>query len=141
MHAELLIGTFERQLDPKGRLALPSEMRKVLGERCYLVRGTARCVELVPADDFERQVRELIEAVRSGDKDMSERRAVAGSASLVVLDKQGRITVDEKLRTYAGLSTGDPVVVAGNFDRAEIWAVDRHQRIDAAGTERLAGDE
>lgn len=141
MNQGLLIGTFERLLDPKGRLALPADMRKILGDRCYLVRGTERCVDLVPAEEFERQAAEMMEAVRLGDKQMIDRRAVAGSAALGMIDKQGRITVDDRLRSYAGLNPGDQVIVAGNFDRAEIWAVERHARIDFAGSERLAGDE
>ncbi len=141
MAAGLLIGTFERQLDAKGRLALPSDLRRLLGDDCYLVRGEARCVDVVPAADFERQVDELMAAVRQGDRTMNERRAVAGSATHVILDKQGRVTIDERLRNYAGLNLGDSLVVAGNLDRVEIWSVERHERIDAAGTERLAGDE
>ena len=47
--------------------------------------------------------------------------------------------LDEKMRTYAGLRTEQPVVVTGNFKRIEVWAPDRHAAENAAGTSELAG--
>ncbi len=57
----------------------------------------------------------------------------------MTLDKQGRVTVDEKLRTYADLQTGSKVVVAGAFDWAEVWNEELYERIAAEGQDELAG--
>jgi len=136
----MFVGVHERQLDDKGRVALPATYRSHLGEHCYLVKGTDKCVEVVPSEEFEQYGRELIAKVERGDLTLNRQRAIASSAVLVALDKQGRINVDEKLREYAELVPETQVVVAGNLIRLEIWSPQRYARIDAEGTEDIAGD-
>ncbi len=57
------------------------------------------------------------------------------------LDKQGRVTVDEKLRSYADLHPGSKVVVAGAFEWAEVWSEELYERIAAEGRGELAGSQ
>ena len=94
----MFVGAHERQLDDKGRVALPATYRSHLGEHCYLVKGTDKCVEVIPSEAFEQFGRELIAKVERGDLTLNRQRAIASSAVLVALDKQGRVNVDEKLR-------------------------------------------
>jgi MraZ protein len=136
----MFVGAYERQLDDKGRVALPATYRAHLGEHCYLVKGTDKCVDVIPSEAFEQFGRELIAKVERGDLTLNHQRAMAASAVLVGLDKQGRVNVDEKLRQYAGLDLESQVVVAGNLVRLEIWAPDRYARVEAEGTDRIAGD-
>ena len=136
----MFVGAHERQLDDKGRVALPATYRTHLGEHCYLVKGTDKCVEVVPSEEFENYGRELIAKVERGDLTLNRQRAIASSAVLVALDRQGRINVDEKLREYAELVPETQVVVAGNLVRLEIWSPQRYARIDAEGTDDIAGD-
>ena len=112
----MFVGAHERQLDDKGRVALPATYRTHLGEHCYLVKGTDKCVEVVPSEAFEQFGRELIAKVERGDMTLNRQRAIASSAVLVGLDRQGRVNVDEKLREYADLTLESQVVVAGNLD-------------------------
>jgi MraZ protein len=135
----LFVGTHERQLDDKGRLALPASFRTHLGEHCYLVFGDDQCVNVVPADQFETMAEQLIARVERGEANRQRQRAVASSATLVTVDKQGRVTVDDRLRTYAGLRTDGKVVVTGNFHHIEIWAPDKYAQINDEGTSDLAG--
>jgi len=136
----MFVGAHERQLDDKGRVALPATYRAHLGEQCYLVKGTDKCVDVVPFDDFEEFGRELIAKVARGELALNRQRALASSAVLATVDKQGRINVDEKLRTYADLTLESQVVVAGNLTRLEIWSPDRYARVDAEGTDDIAGE-
>lgn len=135
----LFTGTFERQLDEKGRLALPSNFRKLLGDRCYLAKGLDQCVTVVAAAVFEAEAAEMIARARARELPRNQLRALAFSAFPVALDKQGRVTLDEQLRAYAELKVGQPVVVTGSFDRIEIWSPERYASENAAGTEGLAG--
>ena len=59
----------------------------------------------------------------------------------MTIDKQGRINVDEQLRSYAGLATETAVTVAGAFDRLEIWTPDRYARVEADASVEMAGAE
>src|ERR1051325_5619479 len=63
----MFVGAHERQLDDKGRVALPATYRAHLGEHCYLVKGTDKCVDVIPSDAFEEFGRELIAKVASGE--------------------------------------------------------------------------
>lgn len=135
----LFVGTHERQLDDKGRLALPAAFRTHLGEHCYLAKGTDKCIEVIPAAQFEADAAEAMEAVRRGDTSRNVRRSLAASASLVAFDRQGRMKVDDALRAYAEIPLDSTVRITGNFDRIEIWEPARHQAIEADGDDELAG--
>jgi transcriptional regulator MraZ len=137
----MFVGVHERQLDDKGRLALPSAFRTLLGESCYLVYGDERCIDVIARDAFEDMARELMRQVRAKEITLTRQRAFAHSASLVTLDKQGRVTLDEKMRAYARLTPSSKVVVSGNFDRAEVWASDLYEHIAAAGRGEIAGGQ
>jgi DNA-binding transcriptional regulator/RsmH inhibitor MraZ len=62
----------------------------------------------------------------------SHRRSVAVTSTIVSIDKQGRITLEEKVRQHAGLRLNEPVKVAGTFDAIEVW---RPSRFDAVASE------
>lgn len=138
---QVFVGRHERQLDPKGRLALPATFRHRLEPRCYLLLGQDKCIAVVTAEESENIASEITAAVKRGEKSEQERRALASSMVDVTFDAQGRITLDESLRAYAGLTPNSKVVVAGAFDRVEIWETERYERMLAMGTEKIAGDE
>src|SRR6476620_961870 len=79
----MFVGAHERQLDDKGRVALPATYRTHLGEHCYLVKGTDKCVEVIPSEAFEHFGRELIAKVDRGELSLNRQRAMASSAVLV----------------------------------------------------------
>lgn len=137
----MFVGVHERQLDPKGRVALPAAFRPRLEPRCYLTLGADKCVDVLPAEAFERVANDVMEKVRRGEMDRTQQRALAASAIEVTIDAQGRINIDEKLRAYAGLSLDSRVVISGSFDRCEIWDPARHERMSEAGAAQMAGNE
>ena len=137
----LFVGTHERQVDEKGRLALPAPFRAHLGETCYLSFGTDQCIDVVPVDQFENMAAQLMAQVERGEVSRSVQRVVSSSASLVKVDGQGRVNLDEKLRNYAGLSTDQRVVVTGNFTKVEIWSPEVYERVQSEGTSELAGGD
>ena len=56
------------------------------------------------------------------------------------IDAQGRIVVDPKLRTFAGLELSSRVVVIGAYDRVEIWNAERFETVESRGGEGLLDD-
>jgi len=135
----VFVGLHERQLDPKGRLALPAAFRPRLEPRCYLAFGRDKCIDVLTAEAFEQVANEMLDKVRSGEMDRNQQRALAANTIEVTIDGQGRINLEEKLREYAGVVLGAKVVVAGSFDRVEIWEPERHERNISVGTEKIAG--
>jgi MraZ protein len=137
----VFVGVHERQLDPKGRLALPAAFRPRLEPRCYLAFGQDKCIDVLTAEAFEQVAQEMLDKVRSGEIDRNQQRALAANTIEVTVDAQGRVNLDEKLRDYAGIELNTKVVVAGSFDRVEIWDPSRHERITTAGTQQIAGGD
>lgn len=118
----MFVGRHDRQLDPKGRLALPSAYRPRFEPRCYLAFGQDGCIDVLTAEGFEEVAIEMMDKVKRGEMTRAEQRAMAANAVEVTIDGQGRITIDPKLRDFAGLELDHKVVVAGSFDRVELWS-------------------
>lgn len=137
----MFVGVHERQLDPKGRVALPATFRPQLEPRCYLSIGHDKCVDVLTAEAFEEVARDAVAKVRSGEMDRNQQRALASNTFEVSVDAQGRINVDEKLREYAGLVLNSRIVVAGSFDRVELWDSTRHGRISGEGLAQISGHD
>ncbi|MFM7890556.1 MAG: division/cell wall cluster transcriptional repressor MraZ [Actinomycetota bacterium] len=135
----MFVGVHERQLDPKGRVALPAPFRPRLEPRCYLTLGADKCVDVLTAEAFEQVANDAIEKVRRGEMNRSQQRAIAANAVEVTIDAQGRVNIDEKLREYAGLSLDTKVIISGSFDRCEIWDPARYQRMSESGAAQMAG--
>jgi MraZ protein len=136
----VFVGVHERQLDPKGRVALPMAFRPRMEPRCFLSIGRDKCVDVFTAEDFEAMARETLDKVRRGEIDRNQQRALASNTFEVTVDAQGRVNLDEKLRAYAGLALNSKVVVTGAFDRVEIWEPTRHEAVAGRGIEVLAGN-
>jgi MraZ protein len=135
----MFVGVHDRQLDDKGRLALPAPFRGELGERCYVSLGDDGCVTIRETSEFEAHARELIEAEKRGDLTRSRRRSIAVTSTLLSIDKQGRITLDEKVRQHAGLQLNAPVKVAGTFDAIEVWRPSRFDAVAGEGRDEQPG--
>jgi MraZ protein len=135
----VFVGRHERQLDPKGRLALPSAYRPRFEPRCYLAFGLDGCIDVLTAEGFEEVASEMIDKVRRGEISRAQQRALAANTVEVQVDGQGRITIDRELREFAGIEPASSVVVAGSFDRVEVWNPDRYHRQSEQGGALIRG--
>ena len=122
------LGVFERQLDVKGRLALPASFRARLGTSCILTLGPDNSIEVFTEDKFEEEAERMQAMQQRGEITMDRLRAFSARAMPVEPDAQGRIYLDERLRTHANLATRGPAVVFGRLDRVEICSIERHER-------------
>ena len=136
----MFVGVHERQLDDRGRVALPPSFRHPLGDLCYLFSGEDGCVSIRSLDSFKDEATDLIERVKRGEVSRDRQRAFAASASEAAIDKQGRVTIAPDLRDYAGLAPQSPVVVLGDLDHIEIWEPDAYAMRRDRGADELTGD-
>ena len=136
----MFVGVYERQLDERGRVALPSTLREELGDHCYLFFGDDGCVSVQSEVDFETQARELLERVKKGEATRARQRAFASSAVRGTIDRQGRITLEQRLRDHADIDVQQPVKVLGSIDHIEIWDPGRYAVNEAAGQSEISGD-
>lgn len=135
----MFVGVHERQLDERGRVALPSPFRAQLGEHCYLFFGDDGCVTVRSEESFEAQAAELIEQVKRGEASRDRKRAFSSSTVLAAIDKQGRITLDARLREHAAIEQQAAVMVLGNLDQIEIWNPDAYRQSEATGQAEIVG--
>jgi MraZ protein len=135
----VFVGVYERQLDERGRVALPSSFRSDLGEHCYLFIGDDGCVSVRSEESFQSQAAELIDAVKRGEASRDRKRAFSASAVQATIDKQGRVTIDQRLRDHAGIAPQGSVMVLGSLDQIEIWDPVAYRATEDAGQREIAG--
>lgn len=114
-----MTGTYEHNIDAKGRLFIPSKLREELGVTFYLAMGVDACLAIYPQSTWDRFTEKYRSLPMSQSKAM---RPLFANASKCELDSQGRIVVPQKLRQYAALDKD--VVIIGVNDRAEIWSAE-----------------
>ncbi|MEV5324124.1 MULTISPECIES: division/cell wall cluster transcriptional repressor MraZ [unclassified Nonomuraea] len=115
----MFLGTHQPRLDDKGRLFLPAKYREELAEGLVITKGQERCLYVFPVEEFQRITEALSTAPVTAKAVRDYSRVFFASASDEKPDKQGRITIPQSLRTYAGLER-DCVVIGANT-RLEIW--------------------
>ena len=115
-----MTGTYEHNIDAKGRLAIPSKLRDELGSTFYLAMGVDACLAVYPQSTWDRFTEKFASLPMSQSKKM---RSLFANAARCELDSQGRIVIPQKLKKYAGIEKD--VVIIGIHDRAEIWAAEK----------------
>lgn len=117
----MLIGEYQHNLDPKGRVNFPAKLREGLGNRFIITKGLDNCLFVYSEPEWQ----ELENKIRSlpVSKARGLQRFLFAGAVDVEPDKQGRVLIPANLREYAGL--GKEVMIIGASVRAEIWDKDR----------------
>jgi MraZ protein len=136
----VFVGNRVHAIDEKGRVTLPASMRDELGDRAFVTKYGG-CLALWPAEKFN-EVGHVMEQRRK-DGEISEKvlRTFFSSAEAVKVDKAGRMSIPETLRTYAGLEASGDAVLAGQFSRIEIWSLEGYaESVGTDGEEELAAE-
>ena len=129
-----ITGTFERSLDAKDRLMLPSRLQEDLGFECYLTMGSDKCLALYPESSWNAFTRRYTDLPVNQSRKM---RPLFANAVKCRPDSQGRINIPTRLKTYAGITKD--VAIIGVHNRAEIWDLDTWKASDEEMTpEKMA---
>jgi MraZ protein len=131
----VFVGVHDRSIDEKGRLALPSSYRADLGERCVVALDNEGCLRISSESAFAQRAAELLESEKRGDLSRTRLRALTSEMTTLAVDKQGRITLDEKCRAHAGLRSSNSVKVVGMLDAVEVWRPERYAVVRGEGVE------
>ena len=117
------IGEFDCKLDSKGRLMLPSGLRKQLDpaaqERFVLNRGFEKCLVLYPKNEWEGISSEVNKLNQYVKKNREFIRYFYRGASELELDNTGRLLLPKRLLDYAGAEKD--VVLFAYSNRIEVW--------------------
>lgn len=115
-----ITGRFRHTIDAKGRLIVPSRIREGLqNDDVVLVKWPDGCVAMFPEERWTELTARLLELPKSNADAREAARRLGASAHTDGIDRQGRITVPQELRDYAGIDKD--VFVIGALDHGELW--------------------
>jgi MraZ protein len=117
----MLLGRYYTHISVKGRVALPTRFKKIIGNKLLIARWYENCLVIVSESAWQGFIERitlpdeiLVESIRGID------RFVLGSTYELEIDDQGRFVIPKYLRDYAQLA--DDVIFVGLGDRIELWA-------------------
>ena len=117
------IGEYICKLDAKGRLTVPSGLKKQLDnegrEGFVLNRGFEGCLGLYPAKDWHKVAEKLNDLNLFAIKNRAFVRKFQNGATKLDMDGNGRILLPKDLQVFAGIAK--EVVLFAYADRIEIW--------------------
>lgn len=132
----MFLGEHQHTLDDKGRVILPARFRDRLAGGVVLAPSKDRCIDVFPRAEFERRVERMAAEVEDGTADLADFRLFSANAYEEVPDGQGRVTVPQKLRDYAGLER--ELTVNGAVTSIQIWDRAAWAEYEAANEEHFA---
>lgn len=123
------IGEFDCKLDAKGRLMVPSGLRKQLdpaaNESFVLNRGFEQCLVLYPKNNWDSIAAEVNQLNQYVKKNREFIRYFYRGATELSLDGTGRLLLPKRLQQYARIEKH--IVLFAYSDRIEVWDKDRYE--------------
>src|ERR1700761_1579550 len=109
---------FQRKLDEKRRLTIPTELRDKFASGAVITRGFDKYLHLYPKDVWDNLVEPRLEGdvldERIADLNVQFRM---GKIEMALDGKQGRITIEQHLLDYAGIDREVAAVGVGKYWR------------------------
>lgn len=113
-----MFGSFERQLDDRGRVRVPAAYAAAIGTDIVLMPNEIG-IEILPIRLFDRLTQEWLGS-NPQQFDPARIRAIALSVVRDQVRSQDRILIPAFLRSRVGITAPSTVVIRGLLDRAEI---------------------
>lgn len=101
---------------------MPVKFRREVSNGVVVTRGLDHCLFVYPKAEWEQMAQKLAKLPITQKSSRAFARLMLAGAMDAELDSQGRIMLPEYLRQYA--SVKKHVIVAGLFNRIEIWDED-----------------
>ena len=125
-----LIGTYECKIDAKGRVMLPSALKKQLLpmiEKGFVLKRSVfqPCLELYPISEWDAVMEKVNKLNRFDRKNNNFIRRLTAGLKFVDLDASSRMLVTKDLISYASLSKEVVISSAGNI--LEIWDKNKYE--------------
>ena len=127
-----LIGEYECKPDAKGRVLLPSALKKqlatVLDQSFVLKRSVFNnCLELYPLSEWKEVMGQVNSLNRFVKKNNDFIRLFNAGVKLLDVDGSGRILISKDLQQFASLS--DSIVMSSSVNMIEIWDKQKYEEM------------
>lgn len=134
-----LIGTYECKADVKGRVMVPSALKKQLAPVApngFVIKRAVfqPCLELYPMDEWQALMQKMGGLNRFNRKNNDFIRRFTAGVRTVELDTTGRLNIPKDLAAFAGM--GKEIVISTAINIVEIWDKQKYeQAIDDAAND------
>ena len=118
----MLIGEYEHTIDAKGRLSMPSKLRRDMGEAFIVTKGLDGCLFAFSQDEWKNFETKLKSLPLSDKNARNFVRFFLAGATECEIDKQGRFLIPSNLRQAGNLEK--EAIIIGVGTRLEIWNKD-----------------
>lgn len=115
----MFIGEYSHNLDEKGRLAIPAKFRSMLKSGAVVTKGLDNCLFLFTKKQWEIEAKKYASVPQNQANARAYARHMLAGAMDIEFDAQGRVTLPEYLRKFAGLKK--ETIIAGLYNYLEIW--------------------
>ncbi|MCR5348288.1 MAG: hypothetical protein K6E59_01605 [Bacilli bacterium] len=120
-------GTYHRNLDPKGRLLIPSKLLSEGTKEVFVVRGHEGCLAIYDPESFQAYVGAFARMDFESDPETrAKMRMLASSIHPTPVDKIGRVLLGKQL--LSDYAIGEEVTLIGVFDHLEVWDAQAYAR-------------
>ena len=135
-----LIGTYECKVDAKGRLMLPTSLKKQLGsleEGFVLKRSVFQpCLELFPMSEWNKMMLKINKLNRFIKKNNDFIRRFTAGVKMVDIDTTGRLLIPKDLVVFATIEKD--IVLNSAINIIEIWDKDNYENAIENATDDFA---
>ncbi|MBR3571204.1 MAG: hypothetical protein IKL15_00875 [Mycoplasmataceae bacterium] len=117
---KMFTGQFERNIDSKNRIVLPSNIKNSLGNVFYLTLSVGKKLEIRTIDEFENFVDRIDQNNQLDPVVQKYKRFIMSQSIKVEIDKVGRFLIPENFLKAIAVKTTVTFVGMGRI--IEIWA-------------------
>ena len=126
-----LIGTYECKVDAKGRLMVPSALKKQLAPMMqdgFVIKRAVfqNCLELYPMEEWNVLMSRMNKLNRFVKKNVDFIRKFTAGVKTVEVDANGRLLIPKDLIGHAGI--GKEIVLSSAINIVEIWDKDKYEQ-------------
>ena len=119
-----LIGTYECKSDAKGRIMLPSALKKQLSlvmQDGFVIKRSVfnNCLEIFPMKEWNTMAAQVNQLNRFIKKNIDFIRSYMSGLKIVETDGNGRILIPKNLIVFAGIDK--EIVLTASVNVIEIW--------------------
>jgi MraZ protein len=125
----VFIGSYRHQVDSKGRVAVPAQLRKGLPPGSVVAIGAEGRLVIRPPDEWSSMEQRFRLTADTPAEERRYLRALYASAREVELDAQGRLLLIDEHRRWAGV--GDRAVFVGLGNVVEVVGEETWERENA----------
>ena len=116
----MFIGQYKYNIDDKGRLVIPNDFRKKLGQTVIINKGIEKCITIYMESEWKKVSEKITNLAFTKSDNRKFSRYFFSAAFSKDFDSQGRINIDDVLIDHAKIEKECVIVGAGSV--IEIWS-------------------